>query len=114
RGHVLLLVLCIFTTVAALGLVLSHRLGEERDSRKAELRRAQALWLARGAAAAGKPGTQRVPIERGSEPVNVNTRVYPVSGGTRVVTDVALHGWGSAEVEATLDHTGKPTDWHER
>lgn len=112
RGHALHLVMVALTALSVLGAIAWDRIASHRFARRAEERRLQALWMARGSALAGRPGTRKLQLD--GETVNVNTRVYRVPGGSNAQSEVTLPRFGTAHVDVTLDGSGMPTRWEER
>ncbi len=112
RGSALVLVVAVLAGVAAVGAVLAVRLSVELDGRRADDRRIQALWLARSAAALGRPG--KVEVAVGVDHARVTTTVTPRGEGRKVTATVVLERHGTATVEAVIGKVGAPVDWHER
>ena len=111
RGYVLMVVLGALAALSVLGGVVWVRLSQEREGRRAEAWRTQALWLARSAAEDGRPGAWMVKV--GREAVRVSTRVERAGAGTRVVAEATLAARGSARVAVVRDGAGKKVDWQE-
>ncbi|MHB8875187.1 MAG: hypothetical protein ACYC8T_15985, partial [Myxococcaceae bacterium] len=98
--------------VAATGAAVSVRLSVDVESRRAEDRRVQALWLARSAASLSRPGTTSVAL--GRDLAQVTTVVTPGVDGNRVISTVLVEGHGTASVEAVFGRAGAPVVWRER
>jgi Tfp pilus assembly protein PilX len=111
RGHALLLLLAVMATLTALAAVVWMRLDVETRARSGDERRTQALWLARSAAEAGRPGKREVPLSNGT--ARVTTRMERSGAAQVVIAEAELPGWGTARVEATKDRAGQSLDWKE-
>jgi type II secretory pathway pseudopilin PulG len=103
RGFTVGLVMAVIAIIAALSGVVMVRLGERRGSMRAELRRTQALWLARSAAEQKRALSRQVAVD--GETAVVSARV----AGGRVSAQASFSRWGTARVEA---EGGK--SWQER
>ena len=102
-GMALALTLAVLALVSLVGAIVWARLHEARLHGPAEEHRTQALWLARSAAAAGKPLQREVPIGGG-----VATLVVRSAAG-KTVAEVRMPRWGTAQVTVAA---GQP--WEER
>jgi hypothetical protein len=102
-GLALALTLAVLALVSLVGLIVWARLHEERLARPAEEHRTQALWLARSAAAAGRPLQREVPLGGGAA-----TLVVRGAAG-KTVAEVRMPRWGTARVTVA---PGQP--WEER
>jgi hypothetical protein len=103
RGFAILLVMAALIALGVLGSVVLGALGARQRAATGELRRTQALWLARSAASTGRPLQSQIALE--GETASVVARV----AGGRVTAQATFSRWGTARVEA---ERGK--SWQER
>ncbi len=102
-GFALALTLCLFALISCVSLIAWARLHEQRIARPLSEHRTQALWLARSAAAAGRPLQREVRV--GGETATVAVRI----ANGRIIANAQLARGGIAEVTVT---PGQP--WQER
>ena len=94
RGFALALVLAVLALLGVVGAIVHAQLAARRQAQLGEERRAQALWLARSAAASQKPLQREVEV--GGERAALVVRAT----AGRVEAEVRFGRWGRARVTA--------------
>ena len=112
RGHSLLLLLSVLGALASVGAAVTVRLSVDVETRRAEDRRLQALWLGRSGVTLGKVGTFEVRL--GTDVAQVTTRSVVEKDGKRITATVVFDRHGTAVVEALYGKAGAPVVWTER
>ena len=102
RGFAILAVMVVIACLGISGAIAWNHLASRRTAARAELRRTQALWLARSAAAARRPLQARLSID-GEE-----AKLSAAGAGSRFSAQASFARWGTAKVESD----GK--NWDER
>ena len=112
RGHALFLLLAVLAAIAAVGAAVTVRLSVDLESRRADDRRLQALWLGRSGVTLGKAG--RFEVRLGPDVAQVTTTSTVEKDGKRVTATVVFERHGTAVVEALYGKAGAPIEWTER
>jgi len=94
RGFALALVLAVFALLGVVGTIVYAQLSARQQVQRGGERRAQALWLARSAAAAGKP------LQREVEVAGERAALVVRAPAGKIEAEVRLRRWGTARVTA--------------
>ena len=103
RGFAMMLVISVITCLGIAGSIALAHLSSRRQAARGELRRTQALWLARSGAGVGRALQRQVALD--GETATLTVR----AAGKRVSAQVILPRWGTARVESEAGKT-----WEER
>lgn len=112
RGHSLLLLVAVLSALASVGAAVAVRLSVDSESRRADDRRLQALWLGRSGVTLGKAG--KFEVRMGPDVALVTTAAAVEKDGKRVTATVVFDRYGTAVVEALYGKAGAPVTWTER
>jgi hypothetical protein len=107
-----MLLLAVVGALASVSAAVAVRLSVDLESRRADDRRLQALWLGRSGVTLGKVGTFEVRL--GPDVAQVTTAAATEKDGKRVTATVVFDRYGTAVVEALYGKAGAPLTWTER